>query len=126
MPLVKPMVGCAPDEYVLFVLGPFDASHNDATILQDCFSRYAEKLHTIKEGDHILVDRSFRDVLNFLTETKKLNTHCPRFGQLDTLEANISRFVTKCRWIIEQVFGRLKEKFKMFSLSAHNATLAND
>jgi len=32
----------------------------------------------------------------------------------------------KCRWVIEQVFGRLKKKFKIFSLSAHNATLTND
>jgi len=37
-----------------------------------------------------------------------------------------SRFVTEYRWVLEQVFGRLKKKFKIFSLSAHNATLTND
>jgi len=42
MPLVKPMVGCSPG--VLFVLGSFDATHNDATILQDCFSRYSDEM----------------------------------------------------------------------------------
>ena len=25
MPLIKPMVDCSPDGYVLFVLGPFDS-----------------------------------------------------------------------------------------------------
>jgi hypothetical protein len=34
--------------------------------------------------------------------------------------------VTKIRWIIEQVFGRLKKKFKIFALPAHNATLHHD
>jgi len=32
MPL-KPMMDCSPDGWVLFVLGPFDAIHNDVTIL---------------------------------------------------------------------------------------------
>lgn len=66
------------------------------------------------------------DVLKFLTKIKKLHVHYPGLDQVDTLEANISRFLTKCRWIIKQVFDRLKEKFKIFSLSAYNATLAND
>jgi len=29
-------------------------------------------------------------------------------------------------WVIEQVFSRLKKKFKIFSLLAHNATLTKD
>jgi len=61
-------------------------------------------MNTIHEGDIILVDRSFCDVVNFLTINKKLHVYCPRLGQLDTIEANTSKFVTKCnRWIIEQV-----------------------
>ncbi len=126
MPLVKPMVGCTPDGYILYVLGPFDATHNDATILKDCFSRYSEILSSIHEGDTILVDRGFRDVLNFLREVKNLKVFCPGLGQLDTIEANASRFVTKIRWIIEQVFGRLKKKFRLFSIPAHNSTLTHD
>lgn len=115
MPLVKPMVGCSPDGWVLFVLGPFDATHNDATILKDCFSRYSDEMSIIHENDIVLLDRGFRDV-NFLTTNKKLHVYCPGLGQLDTIEANSSRFVTKCRWVIEQVFGRLKKKFKIFSV----------
>jgi len=74
----------------------------------------------------VLVDRDFRDVVNFLTINKKLHVYCPGLGQLDTIEANTLTFVTKCRWIIEQVLGRFKKKFKIFSLPAHNATLTND
>ncbi|KYN03208.1 hypothetical protein ALC62_05954 [Cyphomyrmex costatus] len=93
MPLIKPMVGCTFDGWVQFVLGPFDATHNDATILKDCFQRYPSEM---------------------------------RLGQLNTLDANLSRFVTKCSWIVEQVFGRLKIKFKIFAIPAHNSTLIHD
>jgi len=62
--------------------------------------------------------------VNFLTTNKKLYVYCLGLDQLDTIEVSTSRFVTKCRWVIEQVFCRLKKKF--FSLPAHNATLTND
>ena len=61
----------------------------------------------IVECDHVLVDRGLWDVLHFLIGTKKLNVHCPGLGQFETMETNMSRFVTKFRWIIEQVLGRL-------------------
>jgi len=125
MPFVKPM-GCSPDGWVLFVLGPFDATHNDATILQDCFSRYLDKANTIYKGDIVLVDSDFRDVVNFSTIDKKLHVYCLGLGQLDTIKINISRFIMKYHWVIEQVFGRFKKKFKIFSLPAHNAILTND
>ncbi|KYN23462.1 hypothetical protein ALC57_04098 [Trachymyrmex cornetzi] len=110
----------------LFVLGPFDATHNDATILKDCFQRYPSEMSIIHENDVILVDRGFRDVIQFLTEHKGVKVHCPGLGQLNTLDANLSRFVTKCRWIVEQVFARLKMKFKIFAIPAHNSTLIHD
>jgi len=47
------------------------------------------------EGDNVFVDRGFRNVVNFLTN-KKLHVYCPGLGQLDTIEANTSKFVTKC------------------------------
>jgi len=37
MPFVKSMwVDCLLNGWILFVLGPFDATHNNATILYDC------------------------------------------------------------------------------------------
>jgi len=53
-------------------------------------------MNTIHEGDIILIDKSFRDVVNFLTINKKLLIYYPALGQLDSIEANTSRFVTKC------------------------------
>lgn len=51
------MIGCTPDGWILFVL--FDATQNDATILQDCFNRYEDQMSILQEGDVVLVDRGF-------------------------------------------------------------------
>lgn len=125
MPLTKPMVGCAPDGYVLFVFGPYDATHNDAVILKDCLVRYDNTLSVLKRDDVVIVDNGFRDVVAAL-EDKGLNAYIPGTGQRDTAAANKARFVTKIRWVNEQVFGRLKKKFKLFALPAHNSTLEHD
>lgn len=125
MPLMKPMVGCAPDGYILFVLGPFDATHNDAIIFKECFNRYKEIMAIFQRNDVLFVDNGFRDVLEELKD-RELLAYIPGTGKRDTLEANKARLVTKVRWIIEQVFGRLKKKFKLFALPAHNATLLHD
>lgn len=73
----------------------------------------------------IIVDNGFRDVVGAL-EDKGLSTYIPGTGQRGTAEANKARFVTKIRWVNEQVFGRLKKKFKLFAVPAHNATLMHD
>lgn len=125
MPLTKPMVGCAPDGYILWVFGPYDANHNDAIILKDCLVRYKETLAALQKDDVAIIDNGFRDVVDKLQE-KGLKTYIPGTGQRDTLEANKARFVTKIRWVNEQVFARLKKIFKLFALPAHNATLFND
>ena len=96
MPLVKPMIGCTDDGYIAFASGPFDATHNDASILEYCFTEYYDKLNVIHSGDTILVDRGFRDVQNFL-KCEGLFVYSPGTGNLETKEENDSRFVTKCR-----------------------------
>ena len=55
-----------------------------------------------------LVDNGFRDVMYFLKHEKNLRFYIPGTGDRDTYEANLARFVTKMRWIIEQVFGQLE------------------
>lgn len=112
MPLLKPMVGCAPDGYVLFVLGPYDATHNDAVILKDCLSRYQNTLAVLQKNDVVVVDNGFRDVVGDLQQ-KELITYLPGTGQRTTIEANKARFVTKIRWVNEQLFGRLKKKLNI-------------
>jgi len=52
------LVEYTPDGLILFVFRPFDitfdiqhTNHNDATILEDCFNRYENKMNTIHEDD---------------------------------------------------------------------------
>lgn len=71
--------------------------------------RYKETLSVLQKDDVIIVDNGFRDVVDKLKE-KGLNTYVPGTGQRNTLEANKARFVTKVRWVNEQLFGRLKKK----------------
>lgn len=66
------------------------------------------------------MNRGFRDVLPYLTDTEHFKGYIP---ELETFQANITRFITKIRWVIEQVFGRLKKKFNHFAISAHNSLL---
>ncbi len=62
--------------------------------------------------DILIVDRGFRDVKEFL-ERIGLSVFYPSFkargeSQLEDLEANKSRLVTKIRWVVEVVNARLK------------------
>lgn len=120
--LVKPMVICASDGYIVDVFGPYPAKDNDATILRDIMKtekdldgRYFRDV--FHEGDLVLLDRGFRDVaVELRTQYKlvpKLPTCCPPTQKfLTTKEANESRFVTKCRWPIEADNGIYSQSFK--------------
>jgi len=49
--LIKLVVECIPViitfcTFCTFVFRPFDANHNDATILEDCFNKYEDKMNT--------------------------------------------------------------------------------
>lgn len=74
------MVECAPDGYILFVFGPFDANHNDAMILEECFEKYEDILAILEENDVIVVDNGIRDVLKYLTKEKKMFAYIPGVG----------------------------------------------
>lgn len=127
--LYKPMVGCATDGYIFFVMGPRKARYNDATILKKCFDQNQGNLNfSLEAGDIMVLDRGFRDVVQFL-ETKGFQVKISRgaaSSQVNTVESNHNRLITKCRWIIEQVFGRLKMKFKFLEKMAHNGALEHD
>ena len=120
--LVKPMVICATDGYIVDVFGPYAAKDNDATILRHILEKEKDaengKFDEIfLEGDLVLLDRGFRDVAVELREKYKL---CPKLPTcvppsqkaLTCIEANSSRFVTKCRWVIEAVNGIYQQSFK--------------
>ncbi|XP_033726743.1 uncharacterized protein LOC117316313 [Pecten maximus] len=115
-PLVKPMMYVTTTGYIVSVLGPYlaDYKNNDANILKHNVKGNMENLtEWIKEEDVMVVDRGFRDSIDMLTEMG-IHTEMPRFlsrgqKQFTTEEANSSRLVTKIRWIVESVNGRIKQ-----------------
>lgn len=115
-PLVKPMMVCSTTGYILGVFGPYyaDYRNNDSAITKHIFERNLDNIKTwLKDDDILVVDRGFRDCREFLHELG-LKTEMPHFlpkgrKQHTTLESNSSRFVTKLRWVIESVNGRIKQ-----------------
>ncbi|CAF1405012.1 unnamed protein product [Rotaria magnacalcarata] len=75
--------------------------------------------------DIVVVDRDFRDSISTMEELG-LNAALPPFlngrRQFTTAEANESRCVTKIRWIVETVNGRLKQ-FKFLSNTVQNFSI---
>ena len=114
-PLVKMMVIVASDGYILSVLGPYraDGKSNDAMITKHIFMSNSENLKDwIAPNDVCVVDRGFRDSVEFLEE-QDLNVEMPVYlkkgtKQHSTEEANLSRLVTKVRWVVESANGRIK------------------
>ncbi|CAC5383639.1 unnamed protein product [Mytilus coruscus] len=67
----------------------------------------------LNEDDVMIVDRGFRDSLNFLNELG-IKTEMPKFlkkgeKQHDVEDSNSSRLTTKIRWIVESANGRMKQ-----------------
>jgi hypothetical protein len=67
-----------------------------------------------------VVDRGFRDCVDVIENTYELNVRMPSCmqkdqAQLTTEEANLSRIVTKIRWVVEVINGLLKRSFKALS-----------
>jgi hypothetical protein len=74
----------------------------------------------------MILDRGFRDSLGVL-KALGIDAAMPSFldkhqRQFDVYQANRSRFVTKLRWVVENVNARLK-RFKWFSQTIHNSSL---
>ena len=130
-PLVKPMVVTTTDGYILSILGPYfsDGKNNDASILTHALQTNEDGIRTwMKEGDIFILDRGFRDAIDFLEENG-FQTEYPSFlkksdKQLNTEDANASRLVTKIRWAVESVNGRLKQ-FKYFDKVVPNVDISN-
>lgn len=114
-PLIKMMVVVSTSGYFVSVIGPYlsDAQNNDAKILKHMFAHDKEEIvNWVKDGDIFVVDRGFRDSVDFLSDIG-IKTEMPAFlkkgqKQLDTEESNTSRLVTKVRWVVESANARLK------------------
>ena len=114
-PLLKPMMIVGTDGYILDAIGPYlaDGRNNDASILIIIMKNDTERLKTwLSDGDIFVLDRGFRDCTDILQQLG-FRTQMPCYldkgkKQHTTEEANKSRMVTKVRWVVESVNGRIK------------------
>lgn len=123
--LIKPMMAVLTDGYIAGVFGPYPGSKNDASILNELLTK--NMWDSFEPGDIFLVDRGFRDSINKIIE-KGFVAKMPEFADkpsaaLTTDQANRSRLVTKNRFIVEVINGRIKEKFKYFGSIIQNSTI---
>jgi len=117
--LAKVMMLVLPSGRIVEAAGAFGANgtNNDATILQYMLEKTNLK-DFLMEGDKMIVDRGFRDIKDGMEEAG-YTVYMPELlkkgvNQFQTDEANRSRKVTKVRWIVESVNGRVKNVFRFF------------
>lgn len=117
--VVKPFMLVCFDGYTIDVLGPYPATTSDAEIMNNEFDEPSKPLRQyFQHGDVFILDRGFRDSIPLL-ESCNYSVHVPSTlqeneFQLSTLEANKSRRVTICRWLVEVTIGIFKQQFKLF------------
>ncbi|XP_063898807.1 uncharacterized protein LOC135119097 [Helicoverpa armigera] len=117
--LMKPFIITCCDGYILDVMGPYPATTSDAEILKNEFSSHDAPMRRFFEpGDVFILDRGFRDAIPLLTEcgySVKVPASLEEGeSQLSTIDANNSRKVTICRWVVEVINGVFKQTFKLF------------
>ena len=98
--LIKPFVMCTADGYIIDVFGPYLATHNDFTILQDLMKNSQNINNLLKPKDLIILDRGYRDAVQNLKKNYDLIIKIPtclpssrKTSQLNTIESNRSRCV---------------------------------
>jgi len=118
--LFKTMMVVCPDGYVLQSEGLYyaDGNNNDSKIMQKMLRDENSILSVLQTRDKILMDRGFRDCEDDL-KSMKVDYFMPRFlkkdqPQFTCEEANKTRQVTACRFIVETANARPKNKFKFF------------
>ena len=123
--LVKPFVICSTDGYIVDIYGLFEASKNDAKILSTILKEDKDLTLLLKDNDIFVLDRGFRDCVKELEDEYNLQVKMPALlgkeKQLNTEAANLSRFVTKIRWVIEVINSFLKNSFKALKQVANKS-----
>lgn len=123
--LVKPFLFVCTDGYIIDILGPYPATTSDADIIKQEFENENGPFRQFfQAGDVFILDRGFRDSLSLLNDCN-YSVHVPLSPQdgevqLTTREANQSRGVTLCRWVVEVVNGIFKTAFKIFRQNFFN------
>lgn len=126
--LLKPFLIVCCDGYIIEVAGPYSATTSDASILNKLIDGANSVFNWFfQEGDVLILDRGFRDAVPNV-ESCGYDAHMPKSvsrgeTQLTTADANKSRLVTICRWVVEVVNGRFKRDFKIFRQDYFNRAL---
>lgn len=129
--LLKMFLIVCPDGYIIDAFGPYEATKSDARIMEELINQNENNpFHWFfHEGDVFILDRGFRDVMNTLKEagyeaymplTKNAGER-----QLSTFQANESRKVTLCRWVVETINGRIKNQFRQLRTQYFNVASRN-
>lgn len=126
--LIKPMMLVTTTGYIIDIFGPYPGNKNDATIIKELVNEKAEFNEFLSTGElAVIVDRGFRDCIELFAD-KNIPCHMPSITsqkQLETVEANRTRLVTKCRWPVEAINGQLKTRFRFLDHVVQNASLYN-
>lgn len=119
--LLKPMVCVTTNGTYVDVFGPYEATMNDATIMNSIFDKHSDMImNRLQPGDVVLVDRGFRDnhalftQLGFVFKMPEFVQKDDQTGQLTTEKANKSRLVTASRFCIEARNGNIKMIWHVF------------
>lgn len=125
--LVKPFLIVCSDGYIVDVIGPYPATTSDATIMTQMMQDDAWHIF-LRPDDVFILDRGFRDSIEDIEE-HGYQAYMPptraRRDQLSTQDANKSRLITMCRWVVETINGRFKKDFKIFRNVYFNVAMRN-
>jgi hypothetical protein len=107
---VKPMVAIAGDGSIIDIFGPNPGTDSDTVIIRNILEQYDEDFKRISKAR----DGGFRFAREDLEEKQYIVAMptCPtdrKQKQLTTDEANQTRLVTKVRYKVEVVNGKLKQ-----------------
>lgn len=127
--LLKPFIIVSSDGYIIDVLGPFRATTSDAAIMQSLMNEENPLHWFLNSGDVFIVDRGFRDSIDVI-QSCGYEVHMPPTkdriaSQLTTEQANKSRCVTICRWVVEAVNGKFKNRFRLLRQTYFNRALSH-
>ncbi|KOB67881.1 Uncharacterized protein OBRU01_19118, partial [Operophtera brumata] len=127
--LLKPMLYVCCDGHIIEVSGPHAATTSDAVIMNNTIDDEEGLIHWFyRPGDVFILDRGFRDSKGPLEDygyaVHMPETKHPRETQLTTDQANKSRCVTICRWVVEVINGRFKRDFRLLRIDHSNRALS--
>ncbi|KAJ8685643.1 hypothetical protein QAD02_021436 [Eretmocerus hayati] len=120
------MTICTTDGFVVDLPGHFYGTQNDASIMKIIMEDPNGISQLLQPGDIFILDRGFRDVKDY-SEGLGYVVLMPALEgmakQLSAKDANLSRKVTKCRWVIEAVHGIVSGRSKLLHNQVDNKLL---